>query len=216
MSAHAVVTPVTAFPCCPSDKSGMPGNACETEALFETYHNRIFRYVLRMLKNRAEAEDLTQETFLRALQHRQALRDPDAVRGWLYRIATHACLDRLRQRKAPASLDAGETAQQVQSVVAPMLSGLEISERKETSLCVQKCLDYLPDHHRAVLLLYEGHSLTAPEIANLLGLKLTTVKMRLHRARQALQKVMECGCAISGDSQGVPVCRPRQRPHRNL
>ena len=72
-------------------------------------------------------------------------------------------------------------------------------------------MDYLPDSYRAVILLYEIHALTASEIASLLGLKLTTVKMRLHRARRMLQQIMEYGCAVSTDSGGVPACQPRSR-----
>lgn len=68
------------------------------------------------------------------------------------------------------------------------------------------------DNYRAVILLYEAHSLTAAEIASLLGLKVTTVKMRLHRARRMLLQVMECGCALSTDDKGVPVCQPKAKP----
>jgi RNA polymerase sigma-70 factor, ECF subfamily len=183
--------------------------ARDAEGLFRTYHDRIYRYVLRMVKNPAEAEDLTQDTFLRAYRGRDTLRDPAAVRGWLYRIATHICLDRLRQRKPPLSVDSPEAASRVESAASPAPSGLEITERKETSACVQLCLDFLPDNYRAVILLYEAHSLTAAEIASLLGLKVTTVKMRLHRAHRMLQQVMECGCAVSTDGKGVPVCQPK-------
>jgi RNA polymerase sigma-70 factor (ECF subfamily) len=65
----------------------------EADEIFKTYHDRIFRYVLGFVRETAEAEDLTQETFLRAYSRRETLRDPNAVRGWLYRIATHVCLD---------------------------------------------------------------------------------------------------------------------------
>jgi RNA polymerase sigma-70 factor (ECF subfamily) len=177
--------------------------------LFETYHDRIYRYLLRMVRNPAEAEDLTQDTFLRAYRGRDSLRDPEAVRGWLYRIATHVCLDRLRQRQPQVSMDSEEGAVRVKSAASTSPSVLEVTERKETSACVQRCLDFLPDHYRAVILLHEAHSLTAPEIADLLGVRVTTVKIRLHRARRRLQQVMECGCAISNDSHGVPVCQPK-------
>jgi RNA polymerase sigma-70 factor, ECF subfamily len=183
------------------------GDALDTRALFQAHHDRIFRYVLRMVKNRAEAEDLTQETFLRACRGCDSLRDPEAVRGWLYRIATHVCLDRLRQRTSPLSLDSQEGRIPTSVSLAP--SVLEIAERKETSACVQRCLDFLPDSYRAVILLHKAHSLTADEIAHLLGLKLTTVKMRIHRGRRMLQQVMECGCTVSNDNRGVPVCQPK-------
>jgi RNA polymerase sigma-70 factor (ECF subfamily) len=183
--------------------------AIDAGLLFEAYHDRIYRYLLRLVRNPAEAEDLTQETFLRAYRRGDSLRDPDAVRGWLYRIATHAALDRLRQRKSRPTLDSDESAGQLAAAVSASPSVLEVVERKETSACVQRCLDFLPDHYRAVILLHEAHGLTAPEIANLLGVSLFTVKIRLHRARQKLQQVMDRGCAISSDSQGVPACHPK-------
>jgi len=182
-------------------------------ALFDTYHNRIYRYILRLVRNRAEAEDLAQETFLRAYRRGESLRDPGAVRGWLYRIATHVCLDRLRQRKALVSIDPEDDDEagirRVETPISPSPSPLEITERKETSACVQRCLDFLPDQYRAVILLREAHSLTAEEMAELLGVTVTTVKMRLHRARRLLQQVMEQGCAVSNDKCGVPDCRPK-------
>jgi RNA polymerase sigma-70 factor (ECF subfamily) len=183
--------------------------AMDAGQLFDVYHDRIYRYVLRMVKNPAEAEDLTQDTFLRAYRGHESLRDPQAVRGWLYRIATHACLDRLRQRKLQVSIDTGEGADRVDAVVSKSPSVLEITERKETSACVQRCLDFLPDSYRAVILLHEAHSLTAAEIAELLGVTVMTVKIRLHRARRKLQRIMEYGCAVSKDSRGLPVCQPK-------
>jgi len=177
--------------------------------LFEAYHDRIYRYILGMVKNPAEAEALKQDTFLRAYRYGDSLRDPEAVRGWLYRIATHVCLDRLRQRKPLISLDGEEGEARVAPPVSQSPSPLDVSERKETSACVQRCLDFLPDKYRAVILLHEAHSLTAPEIAALLGVAVTTVKIRLHRARRKLQQVMERGCAVSNDNRGVPTCHPK-------
>ena len=205
------VTAITECLCRAGHKQRMPviGAAVDAGALFQTHHDRIFRYVLRMVRNRAEAEDLTQEAFLRAYRGRDTLRHPEAVRGWLYRIATHVCLDHLRRRTPPFSMDSEQDATPIPSSVAPAPSGLDVTERKETSACVQRCLDFLPDSYRAVILLHEAHSLTAIEIAQLLGLKVTTVKMRLHRGRHMLQQIMECGCVVSNDSQGVPVCQPK-------
>ena len=183
--------------------------AVDAGLLFDAYHDRIYRYLLRLVRNPAEAEDLTQDTFLRAHSRGDSLRDPDAVRGWLYRIATHAALDRLRQRKSHPAVEVDEATSHLASAVSASPSVLEAVERKETSACVQRCLDFLPDHYRAVILLHQAHGLTAPEIANLLGVSLFTVKIRLHRARQKLQQIMERGCAVSNDSQGVPACHPK-------
>ena len=181
----------------------------EASALFATHRDRIYRYVLTLVHNPAEAEDLTQDTFLRAYSHRDSLRDPSAVRGWLYRIATHACLDRLRQRRAQVSLDDEEGGRTIDSASAESPSALEIAEREQTGACVQRCLDFLSDSYRAVILLHEAHSLTAPEIAGLLGENLGTVKIRLHRARRKLQEIMQIGCAVSQNTKGVPCCEPK-------
>ncbi len=182
----------------------------EASTLFRKYHDRIYRYLLHLVHNPSEAEDLTQEAFLRAHSHRDSLRDPNAVRGWLYRIATRVCLDRLRQRVAHVSLDSEEGAQSVGSVPSASPSAQEIAERRETDACVQRCLDFLSDGYRAVVLLHEAHSLTAGEIAELLGENVGTIKIRLHRARRKLQEIMQIGCAVSQSTNGVPCCEAKQ------
>jgi len=185
------------------------GSILDAGQLFETYHDRIYRYVLHLVQDAAEAEDLAQETFLRAYRCRESLHDPAAVVSWLYRIATNVCIDRLRQRKPQISLDGEEVASPVASLGAESPSAQQAVERKETSECVQQCLRFLPDRYRAVLLMHEVYSLTAKEIAALMDLNLTTVKMRLHRAHRMLEMVMECGCAVSHDGCGLPICEPK-------
>ena len=180
----------------------------EASSLFNVHRDRIHRYLLSIVHNPLEAEDLTQDTFLRAYSHRDSLRDPNAVRGWLYRIATRLCLDRFRQRVPQVSLDR-EGAQYAASIPSTSPSALEIAEREETSACVQRCLDFLSDRYRAVILLHEGHSLSAPEIAELLGESEGAIKIRLHRARHKLQEIMEIGCAVSQSTKGVPCCEPK-------
>jgi len=181
----------------------------EAGALFSTYHDRIHRYVLSLVHNPCEAEDVTQDTFLRAYARRDSLRDPNAVRGWLYRIATRVCLDRLRQRAAPVSLEGEEGARPVDSVPSASPSALEIAEREQTGACVQRCLDFLSDSYRAVILLHEAHSLTTAEIAQLLGESEGAIKIRLHRARRKLQEIMQMGCAVSESKNGVLCCEPK-------
>ncbi len=186
------------------------GPTDEASTLFGKYHDRIYRYLLRMVHNPSEAEDLTQETFLRAHLHRDSLRDPNAVRGWLYRIATRVCLDHLRRRMSHVSIDSENGAQSVDSVPSESPSALEITERRESDACVQHCLDFLSDGYKAVVLLREVHSLTTAEIAELLGENVGTVKIRLHRARRKLQEIMQIGCAVSQSATGAPCCEAKQ------
>jgi len=185
--------------------------ADDVSALFSTYHDRVYRYLLSLVHSPADAEDLTQETFLRAYSRREALRDANAVRGWLYRIATRACLDRWRERAEPVAAGGEGQGPTLDAVPSGAPSALEVVEREETGACVQRCLDFLPDHYRAVILLHQGHSLTAVEIAGLLHESVGTVKIRLHRARRKLREVMEIGCAVSQGRDGVPCCEPKGR-----
>jgi len=178
--------------------------------LFSAHHDRICRYIAGMIRDQAEAEDLTQETFLRALCRQEALRDPKAARGWLYRIATNVCLDRLRKRTRQGVVERGDNLEPAYPAVSQTPSAQEHAERAETSACVQRCLDYLPDSYRAVILLYEAHGLTAAEIAELLEVSVASIKIRLHRARQRLHEIMEIGCIVSEANSGVPCCEVKK------
>ena len=178
--------------------------------IFTDDYPRIFRYIMSMIRDTAEAEDLTQETFLRAYLRRDSLRAEGAQTAWLYRIATHVCLDRLRQyaRRNPTESD---TDLDDVDVAEPNLPSLQQTlERDEMSECVQRYLYRLSDSYRAVILLYDMHDLTAPEIAKLLHESLSTVKIRLHRARQKLKMALAAGCEFSYDADNVLTCESKE------
>src|SRR5512147_2575425 len=82
------------------------------------HYDRLYRYVLSLVHDIAEAEDLTQDTFLRAYQRQDSLRDPQALLAWLYRIATHICLDRLRRRVRREPLESGTDPTEVDIIDA--------------------------------------------------------------------------------------------------
>ena len=177
--------------------------------MFGGDYQRIFRYIMSMVQDTAEAEDLTQETFLRAYQRRESLRDEGAQTAWLYRIATHVCLDRLRQyaRRSPKESQADLDDIDVAEPDTPSLQ--KTLERDEMSECVQRYLNRLSDSYRAVILLHDVHELTAREIAQLLGESVATVKIRLHRARRKLSITLQAGCEFSHDERDVLVCESK-------
>ncbi len=191
------ITPTT------QDSELEPENA---SVIFQGDYNRIFRYILSMVQDTAEAEDLTQETFLRAYRGRDSLREEGAQITWLYRIATHVCLDRLRQyaRRNPMESDADIDQVDVPEPDTPSLQ--KTLEQDEMSGCVQGYLTRLPDNYRAAIMLHDMHELDAPEIAQLLGESLANVKIRLHRARQKLRSALQTGCSFSYDEQDVLTC----------
>ncbi len=191
------ITPTT------QDSELKPGNV---SVIFQGDYNRIFRYILSMVQDKAEAEDLTQETFLRAYRGRDSLREEGAQITWLYRIATHVCLDRLRQyaRRNPKESDVDIDQVDVPEPDTPSLQ--KTLEQDEMSGCVQGYLTRLPDNYRAAIMLHDMHELDAPEIAQLLGESVANVKIRLHRARQKLRSALQIGCSFSYDEQDVLTC----------
>jgi RNA polymerase sigma-70 factor, ECF subfamily len=180
--------------------------------LFASHHGRIRRYILSIVHDPDDADDLTQEVFLQAHRRLASLRDPDAVTSWLYRIATHVCYDRFRQssrRPRPRSLDSTGSA------IARPVAGREdepslgrVIEQAEMSGCVRSYLDQLPDDYRTAILLHDLESVTNAEIAEMLGISIDLVKIRVHRARRQLENALAAHCDFSRDDQGVFVCEP--------
>ncbi len=182
---------------------------CNASVLFKDDYQRIFRYIVSLVQDTAEAEDLTQETFLRAYLRRDSLRYEDAQTSWLYRIATHVCLDRLRQYARRGPMESDIDLDQVDVAEPDTPSRQQSIERNEMSGCVQRYLNRLSDSYRAVILLHDMHELTVPEIAQLLGESLATVKIRLHRARRKLSIALEAGCEFSHDERDVLMCESK-------
>lgn len=177
------------------------------------YRGPIHRYVTRLVRDASEADDITQETFLRAYRRRASLQDQAKLSPWLYRIATNICTDRFRQTSfrpatqpladATAAAGGAEPADDT----TPRLDHLV--EQKEMSACVQGYLEALSDSYRAVILLHDVEGLSNPEIAEMLGCSLATVKIRLHRARARLKAALDRACDFSCDDRGVLICEPR-------
>lgn len=181
------------------------------DRIFADHRSAIHRFLLSMTGDAAEAEDLTQETLLRAHTKLATLDDESKLVPWLYRIATNLARDRFRQpswRRRPVALDPEDSDPALPVVdTAPRLDAL--MEQREMSDCVRRYLEELADSYRTVILLHDVEGLTNPEIAELLGVSVDAVKIRLHRARTKLRRALAAGCSFSQDDRGVTVCEPR-------
>jgi RNA polymerase sigma-70 factor (ECF subfamily) len=173
------------------------------------FRPQVHRHILAMVRDPAEADELTQDTYERALARSDQLRDPQAALAWLYRIATTVTLDRLRQRRPVAlALDDEEPPAAADRQRPPSLLESAL-ERSEMSECVQGYLAALPDDYRVAILLHDSHGLSNPELAELLGCSLATAKIRVHRARNRLRELLSAACSFELDERGVLVCDPR-------
>ena len=177
----------------------------------EPYRARVARYIRYLVHDASDAEDLTQETFMRAYHQQGTLRDPAALESWLYRIATHICIDRLRQRARTTALQADSPVEDLPIVDHDQPSPFVIVQQAEMGECVDQYVGILSDQQKAVLLLHDADGMTDNEIADLLAVPLTTVKMRLHRARQKLGATLKNACTFGRDERGVFVCEPKPK-----
>jgi RNA polymerase sigma-70 factor (ECF subfamily) len=182
------------------------------EARLAGYRPQVQRHILAMVRDAALADELTQDTYARALQRVDQLRDPQASLAWLYRIATTVSLDRLRQRR-PTTIpldrtDVSAAAEQAAARERPPSQIETALERSDMSECVQSYLGTLPDDYRVAILLHDVYGIGNPEISRLLGCTLATTKIRVHRARNRLRETLASACAFEVDERGVLVCDP--------
>jgi RNA polymerase sigma-70 factor, ECF subfamily len=165
---------------------------------------RIHRYLARLI-GEDQAEDLTQEVFIRVSQGLGDFRGESSLSTWIYRIATNAALDLLRSREFKQgdilSID-DDLAPDLDSILedhnpwtgekAPQLEAQAI--KRYLSECLGGFIQKLPQDYRTVMVLSELERLSNKEIAGILGISLPTVKIRLHRARARLKDDLLNNC----------------------
>jgi RNA polymerase sigma-70 factor (ECF subfamily) len=178
--------------------------------IYDPYYAKVRRFILAFVKDPWTADDLIQETFLRVQQNLGTLKDPTKLSSWIYRIAYNLCQDHFRQGKA---------ARRKESIGLEQAEGLEQAliqegfiqkelEQREMGRCVQDQIDLLPEPLRAVVVLFDIIECSHQEIADILGITVTNVKVRLHRAREKLKPILEEKCAFERDERNVLVCTP--------
>ncbi len=152
--------------------------------LFERYHKEIYAYLCGMVRNRAWAEDLAQETFLHALRARRQLPEVQNHRAWLYRVATNAALNALKRRRRFIWLPWQAGGREG--------SAPDVAEQVGRQSALETALASLPPGFRASLLLYAQYALSPAEVAAALGMSEAAARKRIYRAtalfRQAYGK----------------------------
>ncbi len=170
--------------------------------LVRGYQRRVFVLVLRMLGNRAEAEDLAQEVFVQVFKAVGSFRGDSKLSTWIYRIAINLCKNRhkylrvrhageqdelqsLEDRAAPGEVSRGRAA------VAQVERPDEMMAGRQVELIVQRAILALEPSFRECLVLRDVEDLSYEEIAQITGLPEGTVKSRIHRARAQLKELVE-------------------------
>jgi RNA polymerase sigma-70 factor (ECF subfamily) len=194
----------------------MTNNNLDFHDIYETFHPKIVRYLTHMVGQR-DAEDLTQEVFVKVNQALKTFRGESQLSTWIYRIATNAALDKLRspsfrqvgqKRLSDESIPEGEieivdkdawTGEKKPSVETSLI-------RKEMNECIRGIVENLPENYRTVVVLSELEGFKDDEIAEILRVTTHTAKIRLHRARARLKKELETHCDFYRDERNEFAC----------
>ena len=177
--------------------------------IMQANNRRLYRLARGILRNDSEAEDVVQETYVRAFTHLDGFRGESGLSTWLSRIAINEALGRVRSVKPHVELDsvpeAALEAQIIKFPVSPAGDPERTMAQREIQRVVERAIDELPDVFRMVFVARVMEGMNIEETADLLGVKPETVKTRLHRARTMLRENVEGD--RSGDDGRVPVCR---------
>jgi RNA polymerase sigma-70 factor, ECF subfamily len=180
------------------------------EAFVSAYGDRIYGFGRRVCGETEDARDVVQDTLLQAYLSLKSLEHPEALRSWLYRVAANACLMKRRKGKyEPArELSLEDLAPRPGEgpgfeIPDPAALPDEEYDRMRVRERVQDAIRDLPAHYRIVLVMRDMEHLSTEETAEALSLPITTVKMRLHRARLMVKQRLEAAMA-GGPSGGRP------------
>ena len=171
----------------------LAGNTNEFYDLIRPYERSVYSMALSMLQNEADAEDAAQEAFLKAFRNLKGFRGESKFSTWLISIVLNEARSRLRQKKTMKiqSLDEGPD-EQGQTLPALLRDWREIPsealERQELRALLQKAIRELSPIYREVLVLRDIEELSIEETAGVLAISISSVKVRLHRARIMLEK----------------------------
>lgn len=167
----------------------LTGDAEAFGELVRRWERRIFALTYGMLGREEDARDATQETFIAAFRNLRGFRGEAKVSSWLHRIAVNQCITRQRRAKVRSETALEDEEERDAGTLASptAFSPVRVVENRQTTQAVRKAINSLPVELRQVVVMKEFEDLTFKEIAEVLGLPLSTVKSRLYTALKQLE-----------------------------
>ena len=179
--------------------------------IYDQYYTRVRKFILALVKDEWVADDLIQETFLKIQNNLKNLKDPSKLSSWIFRIAYNLCQDHFRQLKRSRKEERIDQEGMEDFKEALIQKGPDIQkelEQRQMGECVQDQINLLPESLQTVLILFDIMEFSHQEIADILGITVKNVKVRLHRARNKLKDILEEACTFERDERNVLVCTP--------
>lgn len=157
--------------------------------LVDRYKDMIFTLALKMIKNREEAEEVAQDTFIKVFKSLNKFKGDSKFSTWIYKIAYNTCLDRLKKnKKEENNISIDEFSSHLIKTMDNALSALEEKERKQT---IQNCLNLLPSEENFLLTLFYFENQSLEEIGKIMNINANNVKVKLFRSRQKLAVILK-------------------------
>lgn len=167
----------------------LEGDHSAFAALVDQYKHLVFTLAMQMVKHQEEAEEVSQDTFIKVFKSLRSYKGDSKFSTWIYRVAYNTCLDRIKKNKRKQQTYTIDemTENQIQDTE----NALDIMEQEEKKQAITKCMDSLNPDDRALMTLFYFEELSLDEIGKVLNLKPNNVKVKLFRSRKRLATIMK-------------------------
>jgi RNA polymerase sigma factor (sigma-70 family) len=181
------------------------GDVARLGVLFERYHRPLFDFLARMTGDRAAAEDLVQDVFIRILKYRATFRDEGSFETWIFRIARNARADWFKARRAP-----DDVLDEAADYASPAVATDDRLARENDVARLERALLLLREDKRELIILARYRGMKHEAIAELLGVEPGTVKVRIHRAVNELREIFlrlaeSPSCNVKQSTHSLPI-----------
>jgi RNA polymerase sigma-70 factor, ECF subfamily len=195
----------------------MGNNMLSYNEIYNSYNQKIQHYLARIV-GQDEADDITQEVFIKINKSLDTLQDENKLSYWIYRVALNAARDHIRMKKSKipvvsfedlsGAVDSGSQAKLKEFADTRLKTPDEKIIKDEMMQCYIDFVEKLPEKYYEIYVLDEFEGLSNQEIADKLSISIDTVKIRLHRARTELHELLRKNCSCYSDKNGNIMCEP--------
>jgi len=173
--------------------------------IYHQYYERVRKFIFALVKDQWVADDLIQDTFVKVQKNLDQVREASKLSAWIFKIAYNLSQDHFRKTSRSANrvhvIDGHK-----EILTEPVFQ--KAFEQHQMGACIQDKIRRLPESYQVVLTLADLMECSHREIADILDLSVENVKVRLHRARRQLRKILEENCSFERDERNVLVCDP--------
>ncbi len=157
--------------------------------LIDNYKDMVFSLAMKVMKNREEAEEVSQDTFIKAYRSLHSFKGDSKFSTWLYKITYNNCMDRVK--KIARTYNTNTIDEVVENRIESTDSVLDTIERKERAELMKDCMNELPEDERTILWMFYYQELSLKEIIDVTSYSEANLKVKLHRARKKLLSIVQ-------------------------